>query len=545
MQARGGNLEEAANDFFTDPNRYDNDRQAWDETAFGTDREGTHNGINQAGIPSFNIEGGMDQGIGGTSAAPTRPPSRRSNYSSRSGQQEGTINSMGQDTTGRTFFGPATKDAYEPAQWAMVVSSSSRVYENPDADERMRKRENGEPVFFKPLKERDALPVLVAVLGQIPKTRRELLCEQVQEENYGTNMRWWDGEDAHAGEPNMVDDKIPQQDLIEETQRLMAFVQESDRMYGSVEQLEKLPGMSAAIVNDVMGSSSTDTGEVRFLLGWSKAAEIFVGEESQKLFKSIVRSVDTDSPDGDEETNRDILLFRLDIDLANSHTKQNIYQAIDDLFTRNDRNGDANFASWAEQVATVLCIRVRNRDNNDNARGLGLDVPASFYADRWLKGNVETMKQMRRHRKQLRESQETIDEDKEHLNMLQHPSQPGKFLDREQLFAKTISYYEKRDKSDKTVPRLEPHEIPVVPSDEGEQTTPAASADGDVAMGDEKPLMNARSPTQNGVSGSNTPRPKPKDPPRTKWGLLALELERQHEKIKARLRGTYLHQSAQ
>ena len=139
-------------------------------------------------IPAFNIDAGTE-GIGST--APTRPPSRRSNYSTRSGAQQetGTINSLGRDTSGSAYFGPLTQDAskYVPEQWAMVPvsTSASRVYENADPDERRRDRENDEPVCFKPMRERDPLPSLMAILGQIPKARRKLLAEHMQMEHGG------------------------------------------------------------------------------------------------------------------------------------------------------------------------------------------------------------------------------------------------------------------------------------------------------------------------------------------------------------------------
>ena len=490
-QGNSGNIDNAVNEFFTTPDKYENSYQGWNDSVFAADRDG-NSGIDQANIPSFNIEGGMDQGIGGgTSGAPTRPPSRRSMYSNRSGQQDGTISNSGQE---RPQFGPATKDSYDPSQWAMVVSSSTRVYENPEAEERQRDRAGGAPVFFKPLQEQDPLPSLITILGQIPAVRREFLCANLQFEHYGSNMRWWDGENAHAGEANMVDENIHEQDVVEEVQRLMAFMQESDRSYGSVEQLEKLPLLNTATANELDASSSTDySADIRFLLAWERAAEVCAGPSRRRLFKSAAQ--EDKYNESDKVIESEITsVSRLELDMYRSEPKQTLYQRIDSMLWDNDRDGTSKDEPCLQEVATVLCMKVKNRHTTQDGSGLGLAVSPVFYADRYLKQNVAATKEMRRRKAALNEEKAELEEQKDKLNRRPHPSQPGKTMDTQDLFERTIKLYKRRAKEDaERKARAKP------------------SSDSDMSMEDEPPERNLET--------------------------VALQLEKQYQKLKDRLAG--------
>jgi hypothetical protein len=387
--------------------------------------------------------------------------------------------------------------SYNANEWAMVPVSTSatRLYENPDATERVRNRGNGEPVCFKPLREVDPLPSLITILGQIPKARKELLYEKIPLEHYGSNHKWWDGEDAHAGEPSIVEDRDPQQDVVTETVRLMAFMQESNRTYGSVEQLESLPGLSAEVVDTIIndGTRHNFTGDVRFLVGWTQAADVYGSSESQTLFKGVVSSRQQVDGAYKDEPNE---LHRLDIDMVASTPKQSLYDAIDRILWVNDRNGDSDEEYFLQQVPSIFTMRVKNRQTTDDAQGLGLQVPTSFCADRWLKVNVAATKQMRKDRALLREELGLIDERKAGLNQVPHPKEPGKMINRAELFNKTIAYFKARDKSVEEIEKKQ-----------------ESQGDGDATMQDSLP--------------------------QTKWDILAAELEKYHKTIQEKLTGMF------
>ncbi|KIW09433.1 uncharacterized protein PV09_00318 [Verruconis gallopava] len=456
IDGAGGNAMNAVEEYFNNSAKYDEDWQGWDESQFHADRDG--NNAAPAGIPSFTIDAGEDQGIyPGSSSAPTRPPSRRSNYSTKSGQENGVINGLGQDLSGAKYFGPPTRDAayYAPEQWAMVpVSSTARVYDNPDPPDRRRNKENGEPVCFKPLKEMDPLPSLIAVLGQIPGARKALLCEHLQLQNYGNNPRWWDGESAMVGHPSLVGDgAFPQQDVVAETQRLMAFIQESDRSYGSVEALEKLDGLSNETTANIISKSGDFTGELRFLVGWSAAADMFGSAVNQNASETTLHGGDVfrtimmqrEMVDGImEDTQQPI--YRLDFTMTQSEPKRTLYNAIDSQLWLGDPTGESNDEYFIDHAAPVLVMSVKNKHTVEGAKGLGLQVPPIFYADRYLRQHAATMKQMRQRKTALRNDLVDIQERKSKLDQTPHPKDPNVILDREDLFNSTIDHLRKRGK---------------------------------------------------------------------------------------------------
>lgn len=403
---------------------------------------------------AFTIDAGDDGAIyPGSSSAPTRPPSRRSNYSTRStGQENGVINGLGQDQAGRQYFGPVTREdaAYVPEQWAMipVSSSAARVYDNPEPTDRLRNKEDGEPVFFKPLREKDGLPCLITVLGQIPVAKKELLREEVQLDSYGGNDKWWDGESATAGQARLLDDtEIPQEQVVAEAQRLMAFAHGSDRSFGSVEALNALEGISNATAAQILRKEGvvSYSGELRFMVGWTSAAEMYTvsNQSSSNIFRSIM-VVDEVKNGFKEETSEDI--FRLDLSMSTSEPKQTLYQAIDDTIWANDPRGEEQDDFYISRVAPVLVMHVQNQHTASTAKGLGMQVPISFYADRYLKDNSTLLKEMRQSKDNFRQQVRNVDGKKRRLQQTTHPKDSTKMLESEELFGKTMDYLRKKDK---------------------------------------------------------------------------------------------------
>jgi hypothetical protein len=343
-----------------------------------------------------------------------------------------------------------TRDAssYVENQWAMVPISTStaRVYENADVTERVRNRQEGEPVCFKPLRERDPLPSLITILGQIPKTRRELMFERQPLGHYGSNQRWWDGEDAHAGEPTVVQETDSKRDVVAETVRLMAFIQESNRSYGSIEQLERLPLLSTEVVDSIFdnGDVNNFSADVRFLVGWSDAAKAYGSHETETLFKGL--GISRQMVDGTLNETRDTS-YRLDLETWTSEPKSTIYQLLDRLMWAMDFGGVSEDQYFLDQIPSVFVMRIENKNNTDNAHGLGLQVSPTFYADRYLQTNVTATKQMRRDRMQLQEVLAEVDERKNGLKQVPHPKQAGKMMDREDLFKQTIRNFRARQKA--------------------------------------------------------------------------------------------------
>ncbi|ERS98723.1 hypothetical protein HMPREF1624_05510 [Sporothrix schenckii ATCC 58251] len=179
------------------------------------------------------------------------------------------------------FFGPANRDVYDPDQWAMV-RASPEVLEPPPSG---RKREPGVPVFLRNRRsgtEASALGALLTILHAIPAARNALLRSGRQPATYGQNSEWWkgsriqplgvpdndgsirmatpaaatagmttvisvDSDEDDTSSSSMADggrlesgprmNSAVAREYVEEMHRLMAFLDSTDRAYGTADNL--------------------------------------------------------------------------------------------------------------------------------------------------------------------------------------------------------------------------------------------------------------------------------------------------------------------
>ncbi|KAM0332970.1 hypothetical protein ACHAQA_001626 [Verticillium albo-atrum] len=257
-------------------------KQTWDESAFGASRDGE---TNSAGI-AFNVDAPDNAVIQGVtpppessywpgSGAPSRPPSRTNNKSplgpNNSTQEDEDLQRAlaesaresglepqeagvmdGITLTSTSHFGPANRNDYDPSNWAMVpVGPATRSRSVLDPVPSKRQRAPDSPAFLvQQPNARNAghrLGAILSILHEIPLSRNVLLQTGRPAENYGHNNEWWKGQTiypAHVaaamnqGQLPMADDAKP--DFNEEIHRLMAFLDATDRSYGSVEVMADL-----------------------------------------------------------------------------------------------------------------------------------------------------------------------------------------------------------------------------------------------------------------------------------------------------------------
>jgi len=146
-------------------------------------------------------------------------------------------------TNANKHFGPANRPEYNPAEWAMIPSS--RVEDDPAPLD--RKRSHDTPAF---LRNRDTawkpsrLGGIIMVFHAIPMARKALLRTGSQPEyGYGNNPNWWKGDVILP--PYLQSTKDAQQDaawaseffppLSDELHRLVAFLDSTDRSYGTAD----------------------------------------------------------------------------------------------------------------------------------------------------------------------------------------------------------------------------------------------------------------------------------------------------------------------
>ncbi|KAF2474107.1 uncharacterized protein BDR25DRAFT_332296 [Lindgomyces ingoldianus] len=410
------------------------EEKAWDSSAFHADRYGQNDGPN---VPTFNID--YARGIDNYphSGAPSRPPSRTSHRSGASGAHAGDVPVQSVETGPQesgvigdsgAHFGPANRPSYDDSQWALVPLTTSAEFV-PDAVPSQRKREEDGPVILKPIPSGDYLPALITILHSIPLFRNALLAPAVFLKDYTIEGEWWKGdtpEPARTVEYGSGDDSASELDMLHEVQRLMAFLDSSDRAYGSVGRLQQLDAFKRA-------KESTDqSGEpeaLAFLMAWGNA---YQGHTPHAALNSVLRNVFKAEGQNQESWMLDATVIHHD-----PTTELTLYDVLDQtLFVTS--SGNAHIVD----ISNVLVLRLTA--SNTNSAGLNCKFPATFYADRYLEKNRAQIDAMFGEMKQYEDKIAEMDEKASRLKYQQDKT-TGKPVDALKLLKTSIIAFEPKE----------------------------------------------------------------------------------------------------
>ncbi|KAF2810983.1 uncharacterized protein BDZ99DRAFT_462268 [Mytilinidion resinicola] len=381
LRENNDDLNNAASQFFEKGAPTGNDPDRYDDSLFAADREGFTDGSRSR---PFHIDGGV---VGDYSTTPTRPPSRISDRSMADSGMEmsnvaiKSVEGPGQESgvigNSRAVFGPAPKDAHYDAQsWAMTLVGTQETVLDVAADQ--RKREEGGPAFLKPMANGDYLPSLVTMLSTIPSIRNLLLCPAHVATDYEREEGWWRGTPITPPARIAVDGELSQTDqleLIHEVQRLMAFLDRTDRAYGSAEPLSKLEAFTNAIPQEPEATSLE-----KFLLGWERAVEV------SGLQSGLQTSLHTEVIANGTVQNSHFLDATVVHNVPGE--KVSLYDVLDShLFTYTA-------SAYVKTLGDVMVIRLSSSDGS--ATKLDVEIPGVFYADRYMACNEAIVSQMLR-----------------------------------------------------------------------------------------------------------------------------------------------------
>ncbi|KAL7273778.1 hypothetical protein RUND412_003355 [Rhizina undulata] len=327
----------------------------------------------------------------------SRPPSRTSNRIDLTGPEDNDadlakalaasmeyvsgVNTAGyytQQETGITgthtsptnpYFGPAPPDReYDPGQWALTTTQTHEIYLDPAPVD--RRRLPGEPAFLKPAAPGQNLHAAITILHSIPLAREKLLMRDRILPDYGQDGQWWNGRKIQASRIiNLADDEMPAwsdvPDEIAEVQRIMAFLDQTKRAYGSVESLANISSIK-----------DTSSGPVSsFLLAWGedKYVEPFFSVATQQPLVDI----ETPSSTNAEESLSTERFYVLDLQIP-AEPESTIYDAFDRVIWPGDGQGEVYV-----KFADVLCLQFKT--NWDPRKGSGVNIPTELYPDRYTR----------------------------------------------------------------------------------------------------------------------------------------------------------------
>lgn len=341
--------------------------------------------------------------------------------------------------TGLPHFGPANRTDYNQNEWAMITLN----HDKPEPDPSRRKRDAGVPAFLRCRSENawetHRLGAILTILHSIPAARNALLrYGSPPQQSYGHNAEWWKGkaivppavQATHdAGELTWGDEAKPK--WSEELHRLMAFLDATERSYGTADVL--------ADTQPEGQLSSTDTE--RDFFDYLRS-----DPDNLEHVKPLITTCHLASVQDDEAPFTQSDRFgMLDFQCSKEQLKmaKSIYSLWDRTFFMDYRNwtGDENGAQCAliTEQAEILTMRLTGDDGLPQL----IEIPKVFYLDRYLACNRAEISKIQRQAHILTKALMRAEKAEQHLTMVVDPA-TGKELSRIDLIKGAIAQMKKK-----------------------------------------------------------------------------------------------------
>ncbi|KAK5121913.1 hypothetical protein LTR85_004485 [Meristemomyces frigidus] len=444
LKAKHNNADQAINAYLDNEDiSKDESASQWNEAVWSADRDGNDADANRNLHP-----------LGAASAAPTRPSSRASMHPNSkeeedkdlaeamamsqqglpSFQQEGgVISGNGTETAtgGAKNFGPATREHYEHNQWAMVPRAVSSGEIIPDADIEQRKNVPGEPRVIKHLPDGDYLANFLTICHAIAGAREAMLMRNFVRASYGQDAEWWRGHSismprivhTESGSP-VEPDADKYDELVAEVQRLMAFLDASERSYanpGALTQTEAIKGDSPA-------TTKSKTLLELFMQQWVVAA----GVKPARARDGVKNLFATQTVTEDHEKG-EYLLLDLETDVPEGE-KADLSELTGAMFYDAEATDEC-----IETPAEVLVMRLRQI--RPDANQLRVEIPGEFHMDKYLQENIEATSHVREEIWKGRTRIRKIGEVEKKLRTWKHPTKKGEEIEAKALLKHAHGYF--------------------------------------------------------------------------------------------------------
>ena len=335
------------------------------------------------------------------------------------GQETGTVE------YGKPTFGPANRKHYDTDKWAMV-SQTQEIILNPEPHD--RKRQPNTPVFFKTSSKGHRLSALIKILHAIPMAREALLNRTHMLQDYGHEKAWWDGTPVKVLRVVNLDTwerNTNEDDVIYEAQRLMAFLDKSDRAYGST-----------AVLSDIEGIGLQENVKVsNFMSLWQAAAARFASPLAN-VFESVGTKLDSSNPKDARSEHVTYLTVRVDNEISGKGLT--LYEALDHVLWVDAKEDDE---AYLQKVADIFTLEVDNQV--ENVSGLGIEIPSIWYADRYLPSNTQQAKDMLARKAAVIKQLQIEENLQSGISTFQKPTGGAPF-DAGKLLAKAADYFERK-----------------------------------------------------------------------------------------------------
>ncbi|KAM3081481.1 hypothetical protein ACMFMG_004939 [Clarireedia jacksonii] len=450
LKGNNNNVQQAVNEYFDDMETGNTNRYRWDESLFSGD---SSHGI------AFNVQGPDDPGpYNRFDGAPSRPPSRTSNnksplskvadlttdqdpsnvftnYSDNGDKelQQALAASMAdaglppQQTgvigTDQVHFGPATRTEYEHGRWDLVpISSVQEILLDPEPADRQRDAVNQVPAFLKPSVEDHRLGALLTIYHSIPMAKEIFMNRLSQETYYPHEPEWWTGKPISKPICSGREDQyLVDEDrrFGQELQRVMAFLDRTDRSYGSADVIANLP---------FLAEQAEFAVESKFFLAWHN----YMGSHG-----SLKHLFSTGVPGVDNEQTQDPKTFAiLDLQLPNKDSLCGTLYDVADETLWHARDFKLSNSSYLEHIGDIISFRLEGANKWEDQKPV--HIPLVWYPDRYLESARKEALDMRIKKAAVEERMKRITERENFLTY--YTDKNGKILKVEDIFNLSLKH---------------------------------------------------------------------------------------------------------
>ncbi|RKF53305.1 putative ubiquitin interaction domain-containing protein [Erysiphe neolycopersici] len=404
------NVEQALNEYYDNP-----DTNKYSSVDNSSDNE--QNGSQENHGIFFKIQGD-DVPVPHSQyhSAPSRPPSRINNKSPLHNSYSSTGHTIGNDFNDQNqdaeltkalalsaqeaglnsrdssinaiSFGPATRELYDSNQWSMVpLGKINSAGSNADLEPPCREREPHTPAFLKPSIKDNYLAALITIYHEIPLMRNLFLKSTNVLDTYGYDKQWWMGKPIEQGRQSSND--LACLDIEHELQRLMAFLDDTERSYGSIEPLANL-----TTVTSFSRAYDGSDKACAFLEAWRQCNQGCPKIVNQ-VFSAGVASEDT------EQDEKQFAILELTI--PNNSLFESLYDICDECLWPDLQPLDLDSSPYLSHIAEVITFKIETTSDHKN-----ISFPAIWYPDRYLKHSREASLEMRKKKYEVLEEIDKI-----------------------------------------------------------------------------------------------------------------------------------------
>ena len=341
-------------------------------------------------------------------------------------------------TTDGSNFRPAERPYYAEEQWGMVRTTS--VVPNPDPIQ--RKRPPGAPAFMKPAPRHNYLPALLTILHEIPMAKEALLARDATLQDYGIGEDWWDGEQIQIRRVMRTEEEVPLDHsvpVVVETQRIMAFLELTERAYGNTAVLGEL-------VERENQDNDDNTAEHLFLHMWRNQIEQALPD--YELSRTFTTHALTEKASPPAEMSEEQIFSIIKLHGPNTDPKPSLLSD-DEGCTLYDSIDGALWGAWNPEMpdwtylefADVITFDLEHNYNNQIGSTGPILAPAELYVDRYLQENKEKTRQMLIDKLSLSQQIDELDNAQARLKSVQDTESLNKSYDARELLKVVKPFY--------------------------------------------------------------------------------------------------------